>query len=336
MRYALTLAFVLLAGATSCKKSSEERPDRLRETPMLPPQARTTTSPTRSEPRPASRPESPVTPTITDIAKVKWVDAPPALPKGAKVAVLEGAPPFPAGATFTLLARMPKNYTIAPHTHLVTEHVTVLKGALSLGHGEKLDRASATKVKAGGGFIMPAGHVHFAFTTDEETTIALTGVGPWEILYVNPKDDPRPTPATRPENFVASTWDAPTDLNVFQPADVAYAEPPPGLLPPGMKWSVLEGDPNKPQTYTIRLLMQKGQAFPVHAHSHTERFMLLAGGVEFAFGDTGAAKDLKRVNLPSVGLVPANQMHYGRALANNTVVQLSGVGPFDMIRGPGK
>ncbi len=342
MRYALTMSVVLLTGLIGCKKSSERpedrptsaQPQQVPETVPPAPQARTTTTPgTRSEPRPEARPESPITAQVIDVAKVKWLDGPPALPKGAKFAVLEGAPPFPANATFTVLAKLPKNYTIPPHTHLVTEHVTVLKGSVSLGHGEKLDRAMATKVKTGGAFFLPAGHAHYAFTTDEEVTIALNGVGPWEVVYINPKDDPRPTPATRPANFVASTWDAPTDAKIFQPSDVAYSEPPAGLMPPGVKMAVLEGDPNQAKTFTLRLLLQKGQQIPVHAHSYSERFILLAGKVDFAFGDTFAKDQLKPVSLPSVGLVPGNQMHYARALADNTIVQISGVGPFDMKLG---
>lgn len=340
MRYALTIAVVLLTGLVGCKQSSERPEDR----PTSPqpqqvpeataPQARTTTTPgTRSEPRPQTRPESPMAASVVDVAKVKWLDGPPGLPKGAKFAVLEGAPPFPANSTFTVLAKLPPNYTVPPHTHLVTEHVTVLKGTVSLGHGEKLDRATATKVKTGGVIFTPAGHAHYAFTTDTGATVALSGVGPWEILYINPKDDPRPAPATRPSDFVASTWDAPMDAKIFQPSDVAYSDPPAGMLPPGIKMAVLEGDPSQAKTFTIRLLLQKGQQMPVHAHSYSERFILLAGKVEFAFGETFAKDQLKPVNLPSVGLVPANQMHYARALADNTIVQISGVGPFDMKLG---
>jgi len=94
--------------------------------------------------------------------------------------------------------------------------------------------------------------------------------------------------------------------------------------------AVLEGDLNQAKTYTLRLLLQKGQQVPVHSHSYSERFILLAGKVEFGFGDAFAKDKLKPVSLPSIGLVPANQMHFAQVLADNTVVQISGVGPFDM------
>jgi quercetin dioxygenase-like cupin family protein len=280
------------------------------------------------------RPEVTVAPRLLDVDKVHWMDGPPALPKGAKVFVVEGTPPFPANTTFTLLLKMPKNYTIPPHTHLVSERVTVLKGTFSFGHGDKVDRAGASKVKAGGLVLIPADHAHYAFTTDEETTIALSGVGPWEILYIDPKDDPRPTPATRPADFVASQWDSQVEAKVVQPNDVAFTEPPPGVMPAGVKMTMLEGSVDQPKTFVLRLQMQKGQVVPVHAHSHSERFIVLSGNVDYGFGDTFAEDKLQHLHTPTIGLVPPDQMHYARALADNTVVQIMGVGPFDMKVAP--
>ncbi len=342
MRTALNVAMVLLAtaGATACQNErpknrdpfSESEPVRpLESGRMREPQARAVTPPaTRSDTRAQPRPEVEIKPELIDVAKVKWMEAPPALPKGAQVAVVEGTPPFAANQTFMLLAKMPRNYAIPPHTHLVSERVTVLKGALSFGHGEKLDKNAATKVKAGGLVLIPAGHVHYAFTTDEETVIALAGVGPWDIIYVNPKDDPRPQPATKPADAVASMWDAPIDNKIVQASDVKFEVAPPGKMPEGIKVSVLEGDLDKPQTFVLRLQMQKGQAFPVHSHTRSERFIVLSGKVDFGFGDSFVEKKLQHVATPGIGLVPGGQMHYGRALADNTVVQIMGVGPFDM------
>lgn len=340
MRFAMTVTVVIVA-VVACKEERERRAERTPEDLAgeraaqpgeTPPQARvTTTPPTRSDTRPPARPEVPITRTLlVDLDKVTWQDGPAALPKGAKVAVLEGAPPFPANQTFTLLARMPKHYTIPPHTHLVTEHVTVLKGAVSFGHGEKLDRGSATKVGAGSAIFIPPGHAHYAFTTDQETTIALTGVGPWEILYVNPKDDPRPTPATRPADFVASQWEANVEAKIVRPQDVEFTAPPPRGLPSDIKLAVLEGDPSQPKAFTLRLKLNKGQQLPVHAHSYSERFFVVSGKVSFATGDAFEADKLQPLKVGSVGIVPANHNHYARAEADNTVVQVFGVGPFDL------
>ena len=40
-------------------------------------------------------------------------------------------------------------------------------------------------------FQLPATHPHCAWTTTEETLIQVHGVGPTDITFVNPADDPR-------------------------------------------------------------------------------------------------------------------------------------------------
>ena len=37
---------------------------------------------------------------------------------------------------------------------------------------------------------MPKGVVHYVFV-DEDSVIQINAMGPWDIDYVNPKDDPR-------------------------------------------------------------------------------------------------------------------------------------------------
>ncbi|HEX2713720.1 MAG TPA: cupin domain-containing protein [Candidatus Acidoferrales bacterium] len=119
---------------------------------------------------------------------IKWVEAPNALPSGAKLAVLEGDP-FKAGL-YTMRLSMPAGYQIPPHWHVRTEHVTVVSGTFNLGMGEKFDKNAGHAMPAGTfGFLAPQMR-HFAWA-NEETVIQLHGMGPWEIVYVNPSDDPR-------------------------------------------------------------------------------------------------------------------------------------------------
>jgi hypothetical protein len=122
-------------------------------------------------------------------ADLKWVDAPPGLPKGARVAVLEGDPA--KAGPFTMRAELPPNYKIMPHWHPAIEHVTVLSGELFVGSGETFNPGAAKKLGAGGFFVMPIKHVHHAFTKGQKTIIQLHGTGPWGINYINPTDDPR-------------------------------------------------------------------------------------------------------------------------------------------------
>ncbi len=121
-------------------------------------------------------------------ADLKWIDAPPGLPPGAKIAVLEGDPA--KKGSFTMRAQMPASYKIPPHTHPTAEHITVISGALHLGGGDKFDETVGQELVAGSYAVMPAGMKHYAWSPGE-TIIQVHGMGPFEINYVNPADDPR-------------------------------------------------------------------------------------------------------------------------------------------------
>jgi len=121
-------------------------------------------------------------------ATIEWKAGPAALPAGAKMAVLEGDPK--KEGPFVVRIQFPGGYYIPPHTHPKTERVTVISGALNLATGEALDRGSAKELPAGSFGYWPAGMKHTAWS-EGETVIQLHGIGPWQINYVNPADDPR-------------------------------------------------------------------------------------------------------------------------------------------------
>jgi anti-sigma factor ChrR (cupin superfamily) len=91
---------------------------------------------------------------------------------------------------FTLRVKVPADYKIPPHTHPAIEHVTVLEGSLQMGLGEKWDEAVMKSLPVGGFAVMDIGTKHFA-GSKEGCTIQLHGIGPWDIHYLNPDDDPR-------------------------------------------------------------------------------------------------------------------------------------------------
>ena len=121
-------------------------------------------------------------------ADLKWSDAPPSLPAGAKIAVLDGDPG--KQGMFTIRLQMPAGYKIPAHTHPTAEHVTVISGTTYLGMGPKLDDNAAKTMTAGGYVVLPAGMQHFA-GTKEGCVVQVHAMGPFEIKYVNPADDPR-------------------------------------------------------------------------------------------------------------------------------------------------
>jgi quercetin dioxygenase-like cupin family protein len=120
--------------------------------------------------------------------QLQWKDAPPSLPPGAKAAVLEGDPR--QEGLFTMRLQIPKGYRIPPHWHPAFEHVTVISGAFHMGLGDTFDASKGHRIGAGGFTWMAPGTRHFAWV-EEETVVQVHGMGPWQLYYVNPADDPR-------------------------------------------------------------------------------------------------------------------------------------------------
>jgi hypothetical protein len=119
---------------------------------------------------------------------LRWRRGPESLPRGAEYVLLEGDPSRPA--PFTMRIKMPDGYRIPPHWHPVHERVTVISGSFHLGHGERFDAQATQALGAGSYFSLPPKSRHFAYAKGE-TIVQLNSIGPWEIHYVNPGDDPR-------------------------------------------------------------------------------------------------------------------------------------------------
>ncbi|TVS05364.1 MAG: DUF4437 domain-containing protein [Phycisphaerales bacterium] len=137
------------------------------------------------EPRTAYGPDEHILIAAED---VEWRSGPASLPDGAQYAVLEGDPG--EDGMFVMRLKLPDGYIIPPHTHPNVERVTVVSGVFHLGHGARVSREHASRLPEGSFTSMPPGMRHFAFT-EGETVVQLTSIGPWEINYLNPADDPR-------------------------------------------------------------------------------------------------------------------------------------------------
>jgi hypothetical protein len=125
--------------------------------------------------------------TFVEEKALTWQSAPPTLPKGASVAVLHGDPG--KDGPFTIRLRTPAGYMVPPHYHSRAESLTVLRGALHIGMGDTFDRKSAHALAAGGFHQLPARAHHYAFS-DRASEIQISGEGPFDIVYLNPADDP--------------------------------------------------------------------------------------------------------------------------------------------------
>lgn len=120
--------------------------------------------------------------------EIVWGPGSSALPPGAQMAVVYGDPS--KNALFIIQAKFPANYKIPAHWHPTDENVTVLSGSLWMGMGDKLEESTAKAYPVGSFMSMPAKHNHFAFAK-EEAVIQVAAIGPFQVNYVNPADDPR-------------------------------------------------------------------------------------------------------------------------------------------------
>lgn len=121
-------------------------------------------------------------------ADIKWVDAPPALPKGAKMAVLLGDPMAPG--LFTMRIKVPAGYKVPPHFHPADENMTVLSGDVHMALGDTWDETKGHVLPVGAFATMPTGVHHYAWSK-KGAVFQIHAMGPWGITYLNPADDPR-------------------------------------------------------------------------------------------------------------------------------------------------
>jgi len=126
--------------------------------------------------------------TVVAADAVKWGAGPPSLPPGAQASVLYGNPANTG--PFVMRLKFPAGFVIPPHRHSRDEPVTVLSGSLKLGAGEKIDRGALKPLPPGSFVHLPANMPHAAFA-EAETVVQINGVGPFDVKYINPKDDPR-------------------------------------------------------------------------------------------------------------------------------------------------
>ena len=118
-----------------------------------------------------------------------WAAGSPAMPSGTRIAVLEGDPK--AQRFFTIRLKVPAGSQIAPHFHPRDERVTVLSGTVAVGFGDAVDETAVTRFGAGSFYVNPANSHHYVLFP-EESVVQVTGVGPWEVRFLEPPASPAP------------------------------------------------------------------------------------------------------------------------------------------------
>ena len=135
----------------------------------------------------------PVGAVFVNPSDIKWGEAPPELPKGAQLAVLLGDPT--KAGPFVIRLKAPDGYKIPPHWHTQDEHLTILSGTFVLHMGDTM-KAEPHTLAVGAYHFLP-NTMHHAAEVSGETIVQVTGVGPFDIHYLNAADRPNPKSASR-------------------------------------------------------------------------------------------------------------------------------------------
>ena len=121
-------------------------------------------------------------PTILSAEKLIWT---PVL-DGADMAVLDGDPSKPA-QFYLIRFRTDRDIQVPLHFHPLEEHTTVLTGPFQIAFAPHL--ANYHHVPPGGHVSIPAG-VHHAARYGAGTVVEVSGIGPFEMVYVERPTDP--------------------------------------------------------------------------------------------------------------------------------------------------
>lgn len=139
---------------------------------------------TPQEPKPHTTSKSNMSVATPD--GLKWMPIRP----GNEMAIVYGDP-SKAGELYAVRFRFADGFKVPAHWHPQDEHATVLQGTLLLGMGAKWDQALlTTEMKTGSYIFLPKEMPHFALAKGE-TILQAHGIGPFQIVYSNPADDPK-------------------------------------------------------------------------------------------------------------------------------------------------
>lgn len=108
---------------------------------------------------------------------------------GVRTTVLSGDP---SGAgLYTIRLSVPARTRIAAHSHRDNRTAVVISGVWYFGYGKAATDAAKKVLPVGSFYSEPAGVDHFAETKDEPVVVYITGIGPTDTKYVDPRDDPQ-------------------------------------------------------------------------------------------------------------------------------------------------
>jgi len=115
---------------------------------------------------------------------------------------------------------------------------------------------------------------------------------------------------------------------VALPDDVKWGPAPPAL-PSGAQFAVLDGDPTKAGSFTIRLKAPDGYMIPAHWHPTDENVTVISGSFGIGLGDMFDKEKVRYLPAGSYVRLGKEERHFA-VTKGETVVQVHGSGPFEI------
>jgi quercetin dioxygenase-like cupin family protein len=117
-----------------------------------------------------------------------------------------------------------------------------------------------------------------------------------------------------------------TEHKVLKPDNLQWGDAPPGL-PPGAKMTVLDGDPTKAGSFTVRLKAPPGYKVPPHTHPTTERVTGISGTSRLGMGEKLDEAAASEVAPGTFVVLPAGMAHFA-SFPEESIIQIQSEGPF--------
>ena len=110
---------------------------------------------------------------------------------GVHTRVIHGDPSKPG--YYSILLFVPPNTTIQAHSHRDHRIATVVSGEWNFGYGSHFDSNALKTLPPGSVYTEPGGrdHNHFAQTTETAVVVQISGFGPTDTVYFDPKNEPQ-------------------------------------------------------------------------------------------------------------------------------------------------
>jgi quercetin dioxygenase-like cupin family protein len=121
---------------------------------------------------------------------------------------------------------------------------------------------------------------------------------------------------------------ATAEHKILAPEEMQWGEVPPGL-PAGGKMAVLDGDPNKKGSFTVRLKAPDGYRVPPHTHPTAERLTISSGTLHLGTGEKFDEAAAHEMAPGSFAVLPAGMKHFAWS-TGESVVQIQSEGPFQI------